>query len=64
MIRTIVDAYVIYMIAGLVLLPFFEIRGLSRIDQATDQSTLGFRVLVAPGLVLLWPAVLVRWILA
>lgn len=36
-------------------------RGLVTIDPATRRAGLGFRLLVTPGIVALWPWLLVRW---
>lgn len=50
-----------YAYAGLAVAALFILVGLNRIDSAGHGSWL-FRVLLVPGLVLLWPLVLVRWL--
>ena len=50
-----------YGYAGLAVAVLFILVGLNRIDRAGHGSWL-FRVLLVPGLVLLWPLVLVRWL--
>ncbi|MBC8009294.1 MAG: hypothetical protein H7067_04265 [Burkholderiales bacterium] len=47
-----------YAAAGLLLLPWWHLRGLARLDAAAGHGGWGFRVLVSPGLVGLWPVLL------
>lgn len=48
----------LYAIVGLVLLPWWHWRGLARLDLAAGRGGWGFRLLVSPGLVGLWPVLL------
>ena len=56
----IVDVAMVYGAVGLVLAAVFLLWGIDRIDPASEGSY-AFRPLLVPGIVLLWPAVLVRW---
>jgi hypothetical protein len=47
-------------IGGLVGLAFV-LAGVSRTDHAAKGSSIGFRLLILPGSVALWPLVLVKW---
>jgi len=47
--------------AGLVFAVPFVLRGAARIDPDAARGTWGFRVLILPGCVALWPLLLVRW---
>ena len=49
-----------YVVAGLVLLPWWHWTGLPRLDSVTAKAPWGFRVLVSPGLIALWPFLLPR----
>jgi hypothetical protein len=42
----------------------FQWRGLARIDAAAAQGSVGFRVLVTPGVIALWPLLARRWWMA
>jgi hypothetical protein len=58
----IVRALAAYVACGLVVgLPVAAF-GLARIDRAAAGSTAGFRLVVLPGLVALWPWTLRRWL--
>lgn len=49
----------LYLALGLLLLPWLHVRGLSRMDHTAGEGSWGFRVLISPGLIALWP-----WLLA
>lgn len=51
-----------YAVIGAVLALAFVLWGVDRIDPAA-RDAVGFRPLLLPGAALLWPAVLVRWIM-
>jgi hypothetical protein len=50
----------IYIGIGLLLLPWWHMRGLRRLDAVAAKGPWGFRVLISPGLVVLWPWMLAR----
>lgn len=49
----------LYGAAGVLLVPWWHIRGLQRLDDAAAPGPWGFRLLITPGLIALWP-----WLLA
>jgi hypothetical protein len=49
-----------YVAIGLALLPWWHLRGLRRVDRAAADGPWGFRVLISPGLVALWPWLVAR----
>ena len=52
----------LYIACGLAFAPFFVWRGLGRIDPAAQPAGLGFRLIILPGVVALWPVLLRRWL--
>ena len=52
----------LYLALGVVFAVPFVLKGVNRLDPAARGGTLGFRVLILPGCVLLWPAMLSRWV--
>ncbi|MEM7610333.1 MAG: hypothetical protein AAF270_01560 [Pseudomonadota bacterium] len=52
----------LYSLAGLVVGLFFVALGVTRVDPAARGTGVGFRLLLLPGSVLLWPMLLLRWI--
>jgi hypothetical protein len=55
-------ALAVYVGCGVVFLVPFLWRGIGRIDPLAAKGTTGFRVLVAPGLMALWPWFAIRLI--
>lgn len=53
-----------YLVLGLAFAVPFQARGLVRVDPAARGGTFGFRALILPGVVALWPLLLVRWLRA
>lgn len=52
----------VYLLAGLVFGVVFVIRGAGRIDPSARNGTWGFRLLILPGSVALWPLLARRWL--
>ena len=50
-----------YSAAGLLFSVAFITVGVSRVDSAARGAPIGFRLLILPGTVALWPYLLVRW---
>ncbi|MFN7936582.1 MAG: hypothetical protein U0R19_24885 [Bryobacteraceae bacterium] len=51
----------LYTAAGVVFAAVFMWRGADRVDAGAHGAGLGFRLLIAPGCVALWPLLAVRW---
>ena len=52
----------IYAAVGVVFAPAFLLVGVKRIDPVAAQGTWGFRLLILPGVIALWPILLRRWL--
>ena len=50
-----------YLALGLVFAVLFVLLGVQRVDPAARGSSWGFRLVVIPGVALLWPLLLSRW---
>lgn len=51
-----------YLAAGVVFAVPFAVRGVGAIDPIAAESTRGFRLIIVPGAIALWPLLLRRWI--
>ena len=60
--RILIDAVVVYAVLGAAFAVPFHLRGLRRVDPASEGSTWGFHVAITPGVVTLWPLLLGRWV--
>lgn len=59
-----VDALAAYALAGLTFGVAFVTVGIQRVDSIAEHAPLGFRLIVLPGVVALWPLMLMRWLRA
>jgi uncharacterized membrane protein YjjP (DUF1212 family) len=59
---TLLSAFALYVAAGVVIGSLFVIFGVTRALSHPATVTIGARILLLPGSVLLWPFVLGRWL--
>ena len=52
----------VYLFAGFVFAIFFLTKGVEKLDEAAHGSGWGFRLIIFPGTVALWPILLKKWI--
>jgi len=57
-----VNAVGLYLALGLIFAVPFVLRGVSRIDPVATKGTWGFRLIILPGVVAIWPVLLRRWL--
>ena len=53
-----------YVLCGLAVGVPFVLRGVDRVDTSAQGASLGFRLLILPGTVALWPLMATKWIKA
>lgn len=53
-----------YLIAGACFAIPFVLRGVNRVDAAAQSAPIGFRLLILPGTIALWPVMLAKWLVA
>jgi len=51
-----------YGVLGVLFATAFVARGIASVDPAAKSSTIGFRLIVFPGVVALWPLLLRAWL--
>ena len=52
----------IYLIAGLLFAIVFLLKGLEKVDEGAHGATWGFKLIIIPGIMALWPFLLKKWI--
>ena len=62
LVRTAWLALAIYAALGVLFAGAFHWRGLARLDAGTQGAGWGFRLLITPGVVALWPLLALRWL--
>ena len=60
-VELVVRAFEFYLAFGLAFAVWFQALGWTRIDASAAGGGIGFRLLITPGLVLLWPLLLMKW---
>lgn len=58
--QTFVWLFSLYALLGIVFAPVFVLFGAARIDPSVRQSTWGFRLMIVPGVIALWPLLVLR----
>jgi hypothetical protein len=53
-----------YVLCGLAVGVPFVLRGVDRVDASAQGASLGFRLLILPGTVALWPLMATKWVKA
>ena len=61
-VQIVLSALGIYLITGLLFGLVFIIAGVQRTDHAASGAGIGFRLIIFPGVAVLWPLLLSRWI--
>ena len=51
----------VYLLLGMLFAGPFVLRGVGRIDSVAAKGTWGFRLIIVPGVIALWPVLLRRW---
>jgi hypothetical protein len=52
----------IYLALGFLFLIPFIIKGVNKIDEGTHGSSIGFRIIIMPGVIVFWIVLLNKWI--
>lgn len=62
MISTLLVTFVgVYGLMGILVALPFVLRGAGRLDTASAQGSVGFRILIFPGAIALWPVLAWKW---
>ena len=62
MIAAVLTALGIYLFSGLIFAILFTLFGVRNIDPRATHGSWGFRLLIIPGAMALWPLLLKRWV--
>lgn len=53
---------VAYLICGFVFAVFFISKGIYKVDEGAHGGSIGFRIIIIPGIIVFWPVLLKKWI--
>lgn len=52
----------IYLLLGVLFaIPFFLMKGLTKVDEGVHGGTIGFKIIIIPGVIVFWPLLLKKW---
>ncbi len=54
----------IYLSFGFLFMIPFVIKGINKIDEGAHGSSIGFRIIMIPGVIVFWPVLLRKWMKA
>ena len=52
----------IYLVLGVLFVIPFLMKGLNKVDEGANGSTIGFKIIIIPGVIVFWPVLLSKWI--
>ena len=52
----------VYLLVGVLFVIPFLMKGLNKVDQGAHGSTIGFKIIIIPGVIVFWPVLLSKWI--
>jgi hypothetical protein len=54
----------VYVLIGLLFAILFVIKGVDKIDEGAHGGSIGFRLIIIPGVMAFWPLLLKKWVQA
>ena len=54
----------VYLLLGILFVIPFLTKGLTKVDEGARGGTIGFKIIIIPGVIVFWPLLLRRWIKA
>jgi hypothetical protein len=53
---------VLYLLAGVLFVIPFLVKGISKVDEGAHGGTIGFKIIIIPGVIVFWPVLLKKWL--
>jgi hypothetical protein len=61
MVQILLIVAAIYLVLGVLFVIPFLMKGLNKIDDGAHGSTIGFKIIIIPGVIVFWPVLLSKW---
>ncbi|HEX5655031.1 MAG TPA: hypothetical protein VFX58_18270 [Chitinophagaceae bacterium] len=62
MVEIILIIVLLYLALGAVFFIPFLLKGIQKVDEGTRGSTIGFKIMIIPGVIVFWPVLLRKWL--
>lgn len=64
LVEVILIVVAVYLLLGVLFVIPFLMRGLTKVDEGAHGGTIGFKIIIIPGVIVFWPVLLRKWIKA
>ena len=61
MVESILILVLIYLLLGVLFVIPFLIKGLTKVDEGAHGGSIGFKIIIIPGVIVFWPVLLRKW---
>ena len=61
MVEVVLIIALIYLLLGVLFVIPFLIKGLTKVDEGAHGGTIGFKIIIIPGVIVFWPVLLRKW---
>jgi len=61
MVEIILIIVAVYLVLGVLFVIPFLMKGLNKIDEGAHGSTIGFKIIIIPGVIVFWPVLSSKW---
>ena len=61
MVQILLTVAAAYLALGVLFVIPFLMKGLNKVDEGAHGSTIGFKIIIIPGVIVLWPVLLRKW---
>jgi hypothetical protein len=62
MVQVILIIFLIYLLSGVLFVIPFLMKGLTKVDEGAHGGSIGFKLIIIPGVIVFWPVLLKNWI--
>jgi hypothetical protein len=62
MVEIILIIVAIYLFLGVLFVVPFLVKGLTKVDEGSHGGSIGFKIIIIPGVIVFWPALLRKWL--
>jgi hypothetical protein len=64
MIEVVLIVAVVYLTLGVLFVIPFLLKGLTKVDAGAHGGSVGFKIIIIPGVIVFWPVLIKKWIKA
>jgi hypothetical protein len=61
MIEVVLIIAVIYLTLGVLFVIPFLLKGLTKVDEGAHGGSIGFKIIIIPGVIVFWPVLMKKW---